>query len=202
MAKRRQRRMFTAAESAEVWDRWQRGEGINLIGRVMRRWHTAVFNHLKPHGGIRPVPRTRSRGSLMDGRARRSVLKLRLSVLRHVLRRPTETAIGLRHATSLLADTSSRQLIVSGARWRLSESRPPTYRKTAGTGNTLRSGIGARERATHVIVQRADEAGEHQNGMQTAAANKSPLRIRKSPLSDWVDHVNRYGTLMKVGEYP
>ena len=28
MAKRR-RRMFTAAESAEVWDRWQRGEGLN-----------------------------------------------------------------------------------------------------------------------------------------------------------------------------
>ena len=32
MAKRRQ--MFTAAESAEVWDRWQRGEGLNFIGRV------------------------------------------------------------------------------------------------------------------------------------------------------------------------
>ena len=63
MAKRR-RRMFTAAESAEVWDRWQRGEGIHLIGRVMGRWHTAVFNHLKPHGGIRPVPRRRSARSL------------------------------------------------------------------------------------------------------------------------------------------
>ena len=32
MAKRRRRRMFTAAESAEVWDRWQRGEGLKLIG--------------------------------------------------------------------------------------------------------------------------------------------------------------------------
>src|SRR6201995_911520 len=60
MAKRR-RRMFTAAESAEVWDRWQRGEGINLIGRIIGRRHTAVFNHLKPHGGIRPAPRRRSR---------------------------------------------------------------------------------------------------------------------------------------------
>jgi hypothetical protein len=29
MAKRR-RRMFTAVESAEVWDRWQRGEGLKL----------------------------------------------------------------------------------------------------------------------------------------------------------------------------
>lgn len=34
MAKRR--RMFTAAESAEVWDRWQRGEALNLIGRRLR----------------------------------------------------------------------------------------------------------------------------------------------------------------------
>jgi IS30 family transposase len=60
MAKRR-RRIFTAAESAEVWDRWQRGEGLKLIGQVIGRRHTAVFAHLKPHGGIRPVPRRRSR---------------------------------------------------------------------------------------------------------------------------------------------
>jgi len=60
MAKRR-RRMFTAAESAEVWDRWQRGEGLNLIGRVFDRSSGAIFQHLKPHGGIRPVPRRRSR---------------------------------------------------------------------------------------------------------------------------------------------
>ena len=61
MARRRQRRMFTAAESAEVWDRWQRGEGLKLIGRVFGRTSSAIFAHLKPHGGIRPVPRRRSR---------------------------------------------------------------------------------------------------------------------------------------------
>jgi len=60
MAKRR-RRMFTAAESAEVWDRWQRGEGLKLIGRMLDRSSGAIFQHLKPHGGIRPVPRRRSR---------------------------------------------------------------------------------------------------------------------------------------------
>jgi hypothetical protein len=32
MAKRRRRRVFTAGESAEVWDRWQRGEGLKAIG--------------------------------------------------------------------------------------------------------------------------------------------------------------------------
>jgi IS30 family transposase len=68
MAKRR-RRMFTAAESAEVWDRWQRGEGLKLIGRVFDRSSGAIFQHLKPHGGIRPAPRKRSRRMLsMDER--------------------------------------------------------------------------------------------------------------------------------------
>jgi IS30 family transposase len=53
--------MFSAAESAEVWDRWQRGEGLKLIGRVFDRTSSAIFQHLKPHGGIRPLPRRRSR---------------------------------------------------------------------------------------------------------------------------------------------
>jgi len=68
MAKRRWR-MFSATESAEVWDRWQRGEGLNLIGRVFDRSSGAIFAHLRPHGGIRPVPRRRSRRVLgMDER--------------------------------------------------------------------------------------------------------------------------------------
>ena len=57
----RRRRMFSATESAEVWDRWQRGEGLKLIGRVFGRSSGAIFQHLKPHGGIRPAPRRRSR---------------------------------------------------------------------------------------------------------------------------------------------
>ena len=32
MGKQRQMHVFTAAESAEVWGRWQRGEGLKLIG--------------------------------------------------------------------------------------------------------------------------------------------------------------------------
>jgi transposase, IS30 family len=68
MAKRR-RRMFTAAQSAEVWDRWQRGEALKLIGRAFDRSSGAIFQHLKPHGGIRPAPRRRSRRVLsMDER--------------------------------------------------------------------------------------------------------------------------------------
>jgi IS30 family transposase len=56
--------MFSATESAEVWDRWQRGEGLNLIGRVFDRSSGAIFEHLKPHGGIRPPARRRSRRAL------------------------------------------------------------------------------------------------------------------------------------------
>jgi len=50
--------MFSAAESAEIRDRWQRGEGLKLIGRVFDRSSGAIFQHLKPHGGIRPTSRT------------------------------------------------------------------------------------------------------------------------------------------------
>jgi hypothetical protein len=46
--------MFSATESAEVWDRWQRGEGLKLIGRVFGRTSAAIFAHLKPHAVIQP----------------------------------------------------------------------------------------------------------------------------------------------------
>ena len=63
MSKRR-RRFFTAAESAEIWDCWQRGEGLKLIGRMFGKTSSSIFVHLRPHGGIRPPARRRSRGVL------------------------------------------------------------------------------------------------------------------------------------------
>jgi transposase, IS30 family len=63
MGKRR-RRYFSATESAEIWDRWQRGEGLKLIGRVFGKTSSSIFAHLRPHGGIRPAPRRRSRRAL------------------------------------------------------------------------------------------------------------------------------------------
>jgi len=56
----RQVRRITAAESAEIWDRWQRGEALKLIGRAFGRYSSAIFAHLKPTGGIRPAPRRRA----------------------------------------------------------------------------------------------------------------------------------------------
>jgi IS30 family transposase len=63
MVKQR-RRYVSAAESADIWDRWQRGEGLKLIGRVFGKNSSSIFAHLRPHGGIRPVPRRRASRAL------------------------------------------------------------------------------------------------------------------------------------------
>jgi hypothetical protein len=61
MGQRARRRYCTAAESAEIWDRWQRGEGLKSIGRVFGKSSGSIFSHLMPFGGIRPRPRPRPR---------------------------------------------------------------------------------------------------------------------------------------------
>jgi IS30 family transposase len=54
----------TAAESAEIWDRWQKGEGLKSIGRVFDKSSGSIFSHISPTGGIRPPARRRSRLAL------------------------------------------------------------------------------------------------------------------------------------------
>ena len=58
------RRGFTAAEKAELWDRWQRGESLKAIGRAFGKPSASIYFQLAPHGGIRPAPRRRSRLAL------------------------------------------------------------------------------------------------------------------------------------------
>lgn len=36
-------RMVTAAESAQIWDRWQRSESLRLIGRVFGKTSSQIF---------------------------------------------------------------------------------------------------------------------------------------------------------------
>jgi IS30 family transposase len=55
------RQGFTAAEKAELWDRWQRGESLRAIGRAFSKPSSSIHFQLLPHGGIRPAPRRRSR---------------------------------------------------------------------------------------------------------------------------------------------
>jgi DNA-binding CsgD family transcriptional regulator len=55
---------YTAAQKADIWDRWRRGESLNSIGRLFDRPSSSIFNMLAPTGGIRPSPRRRSRLAL------------------------------------------------------------------------------------------------------------------------------------------
>src|SRR4051812_42175775 len=57
-------RGFTSAQKAELWDRWQRGESLKAIGRIFGKPSSSIYFQLAPHGGIRPLPRRRSRLAL------------------------------------------------------------------------------------------------------------------------------------------
>ncbi len=56
----RTRIKYTAAQRAEIWDRWHRGESMSSIGRVFDRESSSIFGLLLPSGGIRPAERKRS----------------------------------------------------------------------------------------------------------------------------------------------
>ena len=56
----RTRIKYTAAQKAEIWDRWQRGEPLTAIGRLFDRPSSSIFSMLALTGGIRPPPRRRS----------------------------------------------------------------------------------------------------------------------------------------------
>lgn len=55
---------YTAEQKSEIWDRWQRGESLNSIGRGFDRPSSSIFGQLAPSGGIRPSTRRRSRLAL------------------------------------------------------------------------------------------------------------------------------------------
>lgn len=62
--KYRRRISYSAAQRAEIWDRWQRGESMSAIGRGFERESSSIFSVLSPSGGIRPAERKRSRCAL------------------------------------------------------------------------------------------------------------------------------------------
>ena len=55
---------YTEADKSLMWDRWQKGESLNAIGRHFGRSHSSVQNILSKTGGIRPPKRRRSRLAL------------------------------------------------------------------------------------------------------------------------------------------
>ena len=56
----RTRTKYSPKQRAEMWDRWQRGDSLNEIGRAFDRPSSSIFGQLSPTGGIRPPPRKRS----------------------------------------------------------------------------------------------------------------------------------------------
>ena len=63
--KRKYRRVgFTAVQSAELWERWKKGEGLKSIGRVFGKPSSCIFAPIRPSGGIMPPVRRRSRLAL------------------------------------------------------------------------------------------------------------------------------------------
>ena len=60
----RKRRYFTEAECEVMRDRWQAGDSLHEIARLLDRGHGAVAGQISRTGGIRPTPRCRSSRSL------------------------------------------------------------------------------------------------------------------------------------------
>ena len=56
----RTRIKYTAAQRAEMWDRWQQGESLHSIARLFDRPHNSIRRILAATGGIRPPERRRS----------------------------------------------------------------------------------------------------------------------------------------------
>src|SRR4249919_1455279 len=67
MKRKYRRTRVTEAESAELWERWKRGEGLHAIGQALGRGHTSIAAHIRPSGGVRPPARRRSVRALTLG---------------------------------------------------------------------------------------------------------------------------------------
>jgi hypothetical protein len=56
---------FTAAQKAELWERWENGQSVAAISRALeRRNKTGVERIVVLHGGIAPAPRRRALAAL------------------------------------------------------------------------------------------------------------------------------------------
>jgi IS30 family transposase len=64
MKKYRRRPRLTEAEKVMMWNRWQQGDSLHAIARLLDTTHTSVRRHLVATGGIRPPQRKRSRLAL------------------------------------------------------------------------------------------------------------------------------------------
>ena len=110
--KQRRRIYYSAAQRAEIWDRWKAGESMSSIGRRFDRESSSVFSVLSPTGGIRPPDRKRASQALSLGE-------------REEISRGLSTRSSLRGIARLLGrspSTISREVLRNGG--------PERYRAT------------------------------------------------------------------------
>jgi len=55
---------YTDDQKKMMWERWQKGESMNAIGRLFDRSHSSIHGVLSKMGGLPPTPRKRSKLSL------------------------------------------------------------------------------------------------------------------------------------------
>ena len=60
----KRRRGISASQKKEIWERWQRGQSSNDIGRALGKPRGSIYFLLSSTGGIEPPPRRRSRLAL------------------------------------------------------------------------------------------------------------------------------------------
>jgi hypothetical protein len=56
---------FSAAQRADMWNRWKAGQSLHAIGRALGKHHVFIQSLLARHGGIAPANRRRSRRVLI-----------------------------------------------------------------------------------------------------------------------------------------
>ena len=57
---------LSAAQRAEMWNRWKAGQSLHAIGRALGKDHVVIRFLLARHGGIAPGARRRSRRVLTE----------------------------------------------------------------------------------------------------------------------------------------
>ena len=62
--KQRPRIYYSSEQRNLMWDRWQKGDSMQVIARFFDRGHSSVQRILSQAGGIRPRQRSRSRLAL------------------------------------------------------------------------------------------------------------------------------------------
>src|SRR5271167_1887584 len=62
--KQRPRIYYTETQKALMWERWRKGDTLHQIAQLFDRHHPSIARILGARGGIRPVPRRRSRRAL------------------------------------------------------------------------------------------------------------------------------------------